>query len=82
MKAGKEDVTKKMVTVAQGMEKVQKGQDQLKGEIKKNTTAIEKLKEGQQKNKKKSLASRYTARAGCGRHPEFWAKEARVSRMG
>ena len=56
MEAGKEDMTKKIITVGQGMENVQEGQAQLKGEIEKNTTAIEKNKRkpGRNRNNKRS----------------------------
>ena len=48
VKAGEEDVKEKMVTVAEEMGKVKEGQDQIKGEIEKNTTAIKGLEESQE----------------------------------
>jgi len=54
VKAGEEDVKEKMVTVAKEMGEVKEGQNQLKEEIKKNTTAIKKL-EGEQGKINKGL---------------------------
>ena len=50
------------------MKKVKEGQDQLKGEIRKNTTAIEKLKEGQQETKRELAAVKKECKS---RHEEM-----------
>ena len=75
MEAGKEDVTKKIMTVGQGVDKlgqgvkeIKEGQGQLEKEMGRNATAIEGLRQSQQETRDELEAVKEVYRA---RHEEM-----------